>query len=124
MGKQSPNKLTKQEEEDTADQVSYTIFGRHDLLDGKGNPLTEEEKLTYAKQVLVGKRRQYFVMTGEGGKLYNPLGLFSAYERKYNSTTGRFTFKLIKCSKVVFDNYVAFLRTQNVAWLKHAEREI
>jgi hypothetical protein len=123
MGQQSQNRLSKQEEEG-GDLVLYTIFGKHDLLDGNSNPLTDNEKVAFAKKQKNGKSYQYFVKGDGAGRLLNPLGLFSAYERKYDSTKGKMIFKFVRCDKKVFDYYVSFLRTQNSAWLKHAEREL
>lgn len=123
-GKQSGNKVDKQEKEDTRDVVMYTMFGDHSALDDNDNPLTENDKLALAKRTKVGKTYQYWVKGDGNGHFLNPLGLFSAYERQYDSTKGKMLYKFIKCNRLVFDYYVSFLRTKNSAWLKHAEREV
>lgn len=100
----------------------YTLFGMEDYVDDNGNTRqTQQGKKTYAKRV-DGK---CLVKIGIDGRAFNPLGLFS--EGQANKTlakVGKDQYNFKRVNSKVFDLYVSFLRTKNIAWLNNANREL
>ena len=100
----------------------YTLFGIEDYVDDNGNTRqTQQGKKTYAKRV-DGK---CLVKMGIDGRAYNPLGLYS--EGNANKTlakVGKDQYNFKRVNPKVFDLYVSFLRTKNIAWLNNANREL
>jgi len=113
---QSKNETVSHEDE------FYTLFGMEDYVDDNGNTRqTQQGKKTYAKRV-DGK---CLVKIGIDGRAYNPLGLFS--EGQANKTlakVGKDQYNFKRVNAKVFDLYVSFLRTKNIAWLNNANREL
>ncbi len=107
------------------DIVYYTIFGKHTETDEDGNPTQLVEKGALAKQIRRGTKYDYYVMVGNSGRLFDPLGLYATRETsKMSQTRGKPELRLCKTNQQVFDLYVRYLRTKNKAWLRNAEREM
>lgn len=120
-------KIKQDSIEDNYHYRYYTIFGQHDLLDDDGNPLSKDEKRGYAYvRTNTGNNTQnYFIKIGLYGKIFNPMGLYSeGKENKFLSKIGKNEYNFTKVNKKVFDMYLNFLRTKNLAWINNAEREL
>lgn len=105
----------------------FTLFGQHSDFDNDGNPTTDDEKKGFAYNRLNtnDKTEQYFLKVGLYGKIFNPIGLYSeGRENKFLSKVGKNEYNFTKVNKKVFDMYLNFLRTKNLAWLNNAEREL
>jgi hypothetical protein len=103
----------------------YTVLGKHEYLDSEKNPRVEEQKrsLAYTKQS--GTDKQYYIKVGLYGRIYNPIGLYSeGRSNKFLSKVGKAEYNFTRVNQKVFNMYVNFLRTKNVAWLNNAEREL
>ena len=100
----------------------YTLFGIEDYVDDNGNTRqTQQCKKTYAKR-LDGK---CLVKIGIDGRAYNPLGLYSeGHANKTLAKVGKGKYNFKRVNPKVFDLYVSFLRTKNIAWLNNANREL
>lgn len=100
----------------------YTLFGMEDYVDDNGNTRqTQQGKKTYAKRV-DGK---CLVKIGIDGRAYNPLGLYSeGHANKTLAKVGKGQYNFKRVNPKVFDLYVSFLRTKNIAWLNNANREL
>ncbi len=113
------SKVTKAQ---TQEDKFYTLFGMQDYVDDSGNTRqNNEDKRTFAKQI-GGK---CLVKIGLDNRAYNPLGLFS--EGNANKTLakiGKDEYNFKRVNSKVFDLYVSFLRTKNLAWLNNANREL
>jgi len=109
-----------------SDRNYYTVLGKHDFLDENNNPRTKNEKNAYAySKINNDSDIQYFVKVGLYGKIFNPIGLYSEGKaNKFLSKVGKNEFSFTRVNQKVFDMYVNFLRTKNVAWLNNAEREL
>jgi hypothetical protein len=109
-----------------SDRNYYTVLGKHDFLDENNNPRTKNEKNAYAySKINNDSDTQYFVKVGLYGKIFNPIGLYSEGKaNKFLSKVGKNEFSFTRVNQKVFDMYVNFLRTKNVAWLNNAEREL
>jgi|TARA_R100001163_G_scaffold12639_1_gene11827 hypothetical protein len=106
----------------------FTIFGKHSSSDDDGYPRLPSEEQdhhnAYAKRVSVGNRIKYYVKRGRYGRLYNPIGLYSeGTAKKQLRHAGRPEWQFKEATEQVFDKYIKFLKTKNVAWLNNAERD-
>jgi hypothetical protein len=120
-------KINKEHQEETNSYQRYTLFGQHENLDTEGNPITFKEKNTYAyiKTNKTNNKQNYYIKIGLYGKIYNPIGLYSEGKaNKFLSKVGKNEYNFGKVNQRVFDMYLNFLRTKNIAWLNNAEREL
>lgn len=105
----------------------YTMLGNHEFLDENDRPcLKEENNSVFAKSVQVdNKPLRYYIKVGTYGKIYNPIGLYSEGKNtKFLSKIGRKQFEFKEVNQKIFDLYINFLTTKNLAWLNNAEREL
>lgn len=105
----------------------YTILGDHDFLDSDGKPrANEENNKVVAKTVTTdNKPSRYYIKVGTYGKIYNPIGLYSeGNNTKFLSKIGRKQFEFKEVNNNIFNLYLNFLTTKNIAWLNNAEREL
>lgn len=100
----------------------YTFFGFQDYLDDDGNTRQKtEQSNTFAKI----KSEKYYVKIGLDNRLYNPIGMFSeGQHNKVLSKIGKNEFNFTRVNSKVFNLYLSFLRTKNLAWLNNANREL
>lgn len=117
-----PNEVTT----DTSSTEYYTILGDHDFIDSDNKPRTKEEnKKTLAKCVTSDSSKKFYIKTGTYGKIYNPMGMFSeGKSEKFVAKIGRKEYNFKQVNQQIFDMYVNFLSTKNIAWLNNAEREM
>lgn len=102
----------------------YTMIGTENLFDSEGYPLTKEESRAFAKKIYRGQLT-YYIKIGLNGKIYNPMGMFSeGSHNKFLAKLGKPEWKFTKVNQKVFDLYLNFLKTKNVAWLNTAQREL
>lgn len=108
------------------DNKYYTILGEHDFVDDNNYTRTKEEtKLTYAKSVVGSKKEKFYIKTGPYGRVYNPMGLFDEGKgNKFVAKLGKKEFEFTEVNYKIFEMYVKFLSTKNLAWLNNAEREL
>lgn len=103
----------------------YTIFGKHDSLNDNGNPVISPHSEEVLAKATVGDKKIYWVKVGSHGRIFNPIGMYSeGKQNKFTSRSGKNEYEFRKVNKRVFDMYVNFLRTKNLAWLNNAEREL
>ena len=111
--------------------VVYTILGKHagfiggdPILNEKDGISPEDQPTAYAKQVNRAGQKKYFIKMSNNGKLFNPIGMMDeARGTQLDRQRGRNTFEFTEVNQQAFQMYVMFLRTKNVAYLTHAERE-
>lgn len=100
----------------------YTVIGDHDSIQDN-KPITNDETKSLAKTIETNGNTRYFVKIGAYGKLYNPIGMYSeGKDKKFLSKIGKNQFEFKQVNMKVFDLYVEFLRSRNVAWLNNAQR--
>lgn len=105
----------------------FTILGDHDYLDDNSKPRANDENSKVVAKTITtdDKPTRYYIKVGTYGKIYNPIGLFSEGQNtKFLSKIGRKQFEFKEVNAKVFDLYVNFLATKNIAWLNNAEREL
>lgn len=112
-------KLPQQE---LQENTFYTVWGMEDFVDDDGNMRQKNEtKDTFAK-VVNGK---YLIKVGLDNRVYNPIGMFSeGSSNKVLAKIGKNEFNFKKVNSRVFNFYLSFLRTKNIAWLNNANREL
>lgn len=106
--------------------VYYTIFGKHKKLTKEGFPTIDKDgDSTYAKSINGANGVRYFVKVGTYGKIFNPIGLYSeGMDNKFLSRIGKKAWDYKEVNSKVFNMYLSFLKTKNVAWLNNAQREL
>jgi len=120
--------------------VVYTIIGKQDELDEDGFPMifdtveertngndivvkAEDADIAYAKKLFNGKRYKYYVKANNRGDLYNPYGMYESDQHKRKKhMSGELVWRFQEVNIRVFELYMSFLRTNNMAWLNNAMR--
>lgn len=104
----------------------FTVLGQQDFFDDQKRPRINNEDKALAKIVNVDNNpNRYYIKVGTYGKIYNPIGLYSeGHSEKFLSKIGRKQFEYKEVNQRVFDMYISFLSTKNIAWLNNAEREL
>lgn len=117
--------INKNKEPQQYSYTYYTIFGNHSSLDEENNPLTESKEQSLAYIKYAANESQYYIKVGLHGKVFNPIGLFSeGKQNKFLAKVGKNEYNFAKVNSKVFNMYLNFLRTKNIAWLNNAEREM
>ena len=102
----------------------YTILGHHDYIEND-KPVTDNAEKSLAKTITKNGTTRYFVKIGQYGKLYNPIGMYSeGKDTKFLSKIGKNEFEFKQVNMRIFDLYVQFLTSRNIAWLNNAQREL
>ena len=118
-------KMDQNKTEIISEYTRYVLFGEHDDIDFEGNPITDDEKKCLAYIKNLNGDKQYYLKIGPHGKIYNPIGLYSeGKSNKFLSKVGKQEYNFTKINSRVFNMYLNFLRTKNLAWLNNAEREL
>ena len=104
--------------------VFYTMLGTESVFDSDGYPVTNDESKAFAKKVYK-TQLSYYLKVGPNGRIYNPMGMFSeGSHNKFLAKLGKPEWKFTKVNHKIFDMYLNFLKTKNVAWLNTAQREL
>jgi len=104
----------------------FTMIGFQDSIDTEKRPvLSKDSDKVFAKKVTHDDKSKYYIKTGTYGKIFNPIGLYSeGRESQFLSKIGKKAWNFKEVSPKVFDLYITFLKTKNLAWLNNAEREL
>lgn len=121
--------LNKQKSTDeNSDSITnyYTILGDHEFIDQNNRPrANKESKNVVAKSTSKNNLNKFYIKIGTYGKIFNPMGLFSeGKNEKFIAKIGKKEFEFKEVNQKVFDLYLNFLSTKNLAWLNNAEREL
>jgi hypothetical protein len=117
--------IQKDKESDDIQYKYYTILGSHSGIDQEGNPVCEDYKRSLAYIKTINNSEQYFLKVGTYGKVFNPIGMYSeGRQNKFLSKIGKEEYSFQRVNNKVFNMYLNFLRTKNIAWLNNAEREL
>lgn len=117
---------TNKREKQIIDVECYTVFGEHDYIDEEKRPkVSETSQKIYAKTITSNNRTRYFVKVGTYGKIFNPIGMYSeGKENKFLSKIGKAEWRFKEVNSSIFNFYLNFLSTRNIAWLNNAQREL
>lgn len=113
-------------EESRVEVKNYTMLGYQEYIDDDNKPrVSDDSDKIFAKTILANQRVRYFVKVGAYGKLFNPMGMFSeGQENKFLSKIGKNAFEFKEVNMRIFDLYLNFLTSKNIAWLNNAQREL
>lgn len=116
----------KTEENNSTESKFFTILGDHDFIDDQNRPRTNNEsQSTLAKEHITNNQIKYYIKIGTYNRIFNPMGMFSeGKNNKFIPKIGRNEFNFKQVNKSIFDMYINFLSTKNLAWLNNAEREM
>lgn len=111
--------------------VNFCFMGKQDILaDIKGNeqnngyPITNKEEETCAIIRYVGENPpKYYVKMNTKGQLFNPIGVDEGSLNKDLKYTGKKMWELKEVNGKIFNFYLNFLKTKNLAWFNNASRE-
>lgn len=108
------------------DVECFTVLGNQEYFDDQDRPRINNEDKALAKSVSIdGRPTRYYIKVGTYGKIYNPIGLYTeGHSEKFLAKIGRKQFEYKEVNQKIFDMYVNFLTTKNLAWLNNAEREM
>lgn len=124
----SPRTETTTKVQSIQEPKYFTLYGNHTFIDDDGNPRSDQKdnKNILAKTEFSQNNQQhYYLKVGAHGRIFNPIGLYSeGKQEKFLSKIGKNEFEFRKVNQKVFDLYLNFLRTKNLAWLNNAEREM
>lgn len=120
------NKQKSTEEESDTTTNYYTILGDHEFIDKDNRPRSNtESRSVVAKSLSKNSSNKFYIKIGTYGKIFNPIGLFSeGKNEKFIAKIGKKEFEFKEVNQKVFDLYLNFLSTKNLAWLNNAEREL
>jgi hypothetical protein len=104
----------------------FTIFGDHEFIDSEGRPNCKTESAKVVAKLITGDSgNKYYIKIGTYGKIFNPIGMFSeGQNNKFLSKIGRKEWQFKEVNQKIFDFYMNFLSSKNIAWLNNAEREM
>lgn len=111
---------------DTRECAYYTILGDHEELDNDNNPIVSDDNdKALAKKITINGKNKFYIKIGAYGRIYNPIGMFSeGKSNKFLTQSGKKAWDYREVNGKVFDMYLSFLKTKNIAWLNNAQREI
>lgn len=104
----------------------YTMSGYESFTDHDGIPSAKEDEATkiFAKQTIrEDGTTKYSIRLDREKKLFNPVSIYGNKDLKLLENISRNNKQYKEVNKKVFDMYLQFLRTKNIAWLHNAERE-
>jgi hypothetical protein len=107
--------------------IIFTILGSHKSLDDGYPILTnqdEESDLAFAKRETVNGKENYFIKTDDENSLYNPISSSpSNRDHKFKVLKNQpKSWQFSKVNAECFNQYITFLKTKNLLYLKYANR--
>lgn len=122
--------------QDNDTEIYFCLKGNEDFIDEYNRPRIEDGTSSHvaAKSVQNKKPKhfgsasqyhRYYIKISPNGEVYNPIHYHKIPDRKSNMINQvcktEWAFKEV--NKVLFDKYIQFLNTSNIAWLKDIERD-
>ena len=121
------------------DDEFYCLLGYEDYLDSNGYPRTTSENENVVAKVVFSKKTKHFVDSHKSygryyikldtnSKVFNPKQILSSVKDKdslnfiNNICKQEWSFKEV--TPQIFQKYITFLKTQNLSWLKDAQRDL
>lgn len=118
----------------------YCLAGSEDFVDDDGFPRVEENNISniMAKVVFSKKPKhfedsnksyaRYYIKLDPNSKIFNPKKILSSIEEKnslsFVNSICKTEWEFREVTPQIFQKYITFLRTQNLSWLKDAQRDL
>jgi len=117
----------------------YCLLGYQDFLDDLGFPRTYNENENVVAKIIFSKKTKhfsdsnksfgrYYIKLDPNSKVFNPKQILSSVKDKdslnfiNNICKQEWDFKEV--TPQIFQKYITFLKTQNLSWLKDAQRDL
>jgi hypothetical protein len=121
------------------DDEFYCLLGYQDYLDKHGFPRTYDENENVVAKIIFSKKTKhfadsnksygrYYIKLDPNSKVFNPKQILSSVKDKdslnfiNNTCKQEWSFKEV--TPQIFQKYITFLKTQNLSWLKDAQRDL
>lgn len=122
----SPKQTHSPRQDSSTENTYYTVIGMQNYLDSNKRPiLNNETDKCFAKCITTDDNTKYYIKIGTYGKVFNPIGMYSeGNSNKFLSRSGKNEYNFKQVNLDVFNMYLNFLSTKNLAWLNNAERAL
>jgi hypothetical protein len=104
----------------------FTILDKQDYLNQEANPCLKNDGTKACAKIVtnyLNNTKKYFIKIDHNGKLINPMSIYTSDKDHFVRELGK-KIRYKSVSPKVFETYMYFLRTKNIAWLNNAEREM
>ena len=105
----------------------YCVIGSQDFIDEESFPRVnkEDDNRVLAKRIVRDDGSSRFsIKLTNSGKMQNPLSMYGIEKtNNFLDRVCRSDKKFKEVNQKVFNMYINFLKTKNIAWLNNAERE-
>jgi len=104
----------------------FTILDKQDHLNQEANPCLKNDGTEACAKIVTNysnNTKKYFIKIDHNGKLINPMSIYTSDKDHFVRELGK-KIRYKSVSPKVFETYMYFLRTKNIAWLNNAEREM
>lgn len=123
----------------TIKEEFFTFMGLQEFIDEKGYPkISSDTDISYAKiceskksKSIIDNKESYrfYIKTDPNNNIINPKKIYSDknFDLKSNTHLNKIckhTEQYKEVSESIFKKYIEFLKTQNIKWLKEAQREL
>jgi hypothetical protein len=117
----------------------YCLLGHEDYLDDNGFPRTNDENENVVAKIIFSKKTKhfadsnksygrYYIKLDPNSKVFNPKQILSSIKDKdslnFINNTCKKEWDFKEVTPQVFQKYITFLKTQNLSWLKDAQRDL
>lgn len=124
---------------DTSQDKFYCLSGYEDFFDEDGFPRSKSDSnINIVAKILYNRKskdftnsRQYgkfYIKLDPNDKLFNPKQILSSVSDKasldFINNTCKKNWNFKEVTPQVFQKYINFLKTKNLAWLKEAQRDL
>lgn len=132
--------LFKNNQTNNQEDKFYCLSGYEDYLDDEGYPrLQKDSENTSAKIVFSKKPKhfadtatksygRYYIKLDPNSKVFNPKKILSPIEEKnslsFINSVCKNEWSFQEVTPQIFQKYIRFLKTQNLSWLKDAQRDL
>lgn len=124
----------------TQDDKFYCLAGYEDYIDSEGYPRSHHINDNTVAKIVFSKKPKHFADTANksygryyikldpNSKIFNPKKILSSIEEKNslnfinNVCKNEWSFQEV--TPQIFQKYITFLKTQNLSWLKDAQRDL
>lgn len=122
--------------EDNNTEMYFCLRGNEDFVDDNNRPRVSDPKSSNIAAKCVQNKKpkhfgsssqyyRFYIKISPTGEVFNPIQYHKIPDKKTNIVNQvcktEWTFKEV--NKVLFDKYIHFLNTSNIAWLKDIERD-
>jgi len=118
----------------------YCLMGNEDFIDDNGFPRSYSHTDNTVAKIVFNKKPKHFIDTNKrsygkyyikldpNSKIFNPKKILSSIEEKnslnFINSVCKKEWAFQEVTPQIFQKYIMFLKTQNLSWLKDAQRDL